>query len=132
MTPTIEMRRAAVVQAVSEHAGAFSWGERDCVTFAARVVELIRGAPVVVPTWRTHNDACDEIDARGGLAAAITSLLGAPFDPRARSPVCGDVVLVHAPGFAMCAVWANGSPIGITSHGIGRLSAARVAFAWSS
>ena len=123
-------RRAAVLRAIAAHDVPFAWGEHDCATFAAAVVAELRGAAPVEPTWRTAEQAEAELHARGGLLAAITALLGPPYNPQLEQPVDGDVVLVRASDFEMAAVWAGKSPIGVASRGLVRLSAHRAAAGW--
>lgn len=123
-------RRAAVMRAIAAHDVPFAWGAHDCATFAAAVVAELRGAPAVEPTWRTAEQAEAELQARGGLQAAITAVLGDPYDPQLEQPADGDVVLVRAPGFEMAAVWAGAGPVGVASRGLVRLSPRRAAAGW--
>lgn len=123
-------RRAAVMRAIAAHNMPFAWGEHDCATFAAAVVAELHGASPVEPTWRTAEQAEAELHARGGLQAAITGVLGDPYDPQVEQPADGDVVLVRAGDFEMAAVWAGPGPVGVARRGLVRLSARRAVAGW--
>lgn len=127
---SVPSRQAAVLRAIAAHDVPFAWGQHDCVTFALRVVEQLRGEQLMRPTWSSADEADAEIAARGGMHAAITAMLGPSYDPRETPPADGDVVLVQVPGFAMAAVWAGRGPVGASSRGIVRLPPSRAIAAW--
>lgn len=127
---SVSARQAAVLRAIAAHDADFAWGEHDCVTFALDVAEQLRGTPLMHRTWRTADEANAEIQARGGMHAAISAVLGDSYDPQTSSPADGDVVLVQAPGFEMAAVWAGRGPVGASSRGIVRIVPSRAVAAW--
>jgi hypothetical protein len=127
---SVGARQAAVLRAIAAHDAEFSWGQHDCVTFALDVAEQLRGAPLMPRSWRSADEANDEIRARGGMHAAISAVLGDSYDPQVTRPADGDVVLVQAPGFEMAAVWAGRGPVGASTRGIVRIVPSRAVAAW--
>jgi hypothetical protein len=74
----------------------FAWGRQDCCTLAADWVRLIRGVDPMAAwrgQYRTAAGAVRAIEAGGGLASMVSSVLGDPI------PVTfaqrGDVVLAE-------------------------------------
>ena len=85
-----EKRLAAFIEA--RRTMPFAWGVNDCVSFGIDAVAAITGVTTRRVTWTTAREALAAVDAAGGLAAALTAILGTPHDNwrRARR---GDVVL---------------------------------------
>ena len=73
----------------------FAWRTNDCVSFGIAAVEAITGVATRPITWSTAREALAAVDEAGGLAAALSSILGPPHDNwrRARR---GDIVLTAA------------------------------------
>lgn len=73
-----------------------AWGTNDCVTFARGGVQAVTGVAIDLPVhWHDRDSAALALEAMGGLAAAVDSVL-----PRLPSPALaqrGDVVLFEAP-----------------------------------
>lgn len=55
----------------------FVWGTHDCVTFAAGAIAALTGADPLagIARWQSLPDALHALDARGGLIAAVSSVL---------------------------------------------------------
>ena len=74
----------------------FAWGANDCVTFAAAWVQLATGREVFVAEHDSALSAAREIERRGGLLQAVSSVLGEPIDGRTAQR--GDVALIDMDG----------------------------------
>lgn len=70
----------------------FAWGPNDCVSFGIAAVEAVTGTLVRSVTWTTSREALAALDEVGGLAAALTGVLGVPHE-NWRLARRGDVVL---------------------------------------
>lgn len=73
----------------------FEWGVMDCCTFAAKAVEAQTGVDPLkkFPHYETEEDAAKIIEARGGVEAIATSVLGQPIPPKTAQR--GDVVMAE-------------------------------------
>lgn len=72
----------------------FVWGEHDCVTFAARAMQIRTGRnPLATITWSSAEEAVRELKKFGGLRAAVTSVLGEPT--HILGAKIGDIALIH-------------------------------------
>ena len=79
----------------AQRGAVFAWATCDCVRFAAGDVLAVTGQHVLPVEWASRADAARQLRARGGLCAAVDSVL-----PRLPAPTLaqrGDVVLVQAP-----------------------------------
>jgi len=77
---------------------AFRWGEHDCVRFATGVVRDLTGCDMVAQTglvWATRAEARRAERAAGGIAAAVTRVLGDPI--AAALAQRGDLLLTCGP-----------------------------------
>lgn len=84
----------------------FTWGEADCVSFAAAAVHAVTGADVLGPVrggWSSAGGAYRLLRRRGGLLAAVCSVVGSPR-PDVKLARRGDVLLIGAqhPWLAVC------------------------------
>lgn len=81
----------------------FRWGEWDCVMAANDCLCAITGASeqygdgLAGLRWDGLKGALRQLEVEGGLAAAVTRVLGDPIDPRLAQR--GDVLLMPAPDF---------------------------------
>lgn len=75
----------------------FAWGEWDCVTCAASAVQEITGvSPLGGLAWSGAIGAARQLEADGGLEAAVTARLGEPI--AAAYAQRGDLVMILHPG----------------------------------
>jgi hypothetical protein len=123
-------RRRVVASVIAAHSAPFEWGVRDCVTLAADVVRGIRGTAPVDVSWASEDEAAREIELRGGFVAAISGVLGDPYDPQAESPEDGDIILLRIAGAELLSVWAATSPIAPVRNGLRRVNARHAVLAW--
>lgn len=74
-----------------------AWGSHDCVTFACGAVEAMTGVAPVLPVkpWRDRAEAEAALDAIGGLAAAVDTVL--PRLPSVHAAHRGDIVMIQPP-----------------------------------
>lgn len=128
MTPA--QRQRALVGVFAQHSREFEWGSFDCVTLAIDVVAALRGARLLEPTWRSREEAESEIARRGGLASAVSAVLGPAYDPSAVAPLDGDVVLIRRRAFEQLAIWAGGACLGRAASGLHRFDTKYSAAAW--
>ena len=72
----------------------FAWGSNDCVLFAAGAIEAQTGQLPAMPPWTDVRSALRQLNAYGGLAAAVAST----GMPELHRPACasrGDVLLIQ-------------------------------------
>lgn len=77
----------------------FAWGKNDCVMYCANAIRAITGEDPLsgfVDAWSTEDEALAVLDARGGLLAAVSGVLGPPMDNVALAQR-GDIALVELP-----------------------------------
>lgn len=82
-----------LVDYLDQHADVkFEWGKNDCVLFAARWVEKVKGVDPLakLPKWTNEQQARRVIAKFGSLEAAVTAALGEPV-PYGRE---GDLALL--------------------------------------
>lgn len=98
-------RLAAAIEA--SRGRAFSWGEHDCLLFAAGVVRELTGVDLAAD-WRGRYDskakAAHYLAELGGLDTVVTRALGAPR-PFVTLAQRGDVVMVQTdegPALGIC------------------------------
>lgn len=87
------------LMAAIEHTPGFAWGEADCCTFAARVVEAMTGHDLLAVfrgRYQNARGALRFINQGGGLQALISERLGPPL-PRVALAYRGDIVLARTP-----------------------------------
>lgn len=123
-------RRRVVASVIAAHSAPFEWGVRDCVTLAADVVRGIRGVEPVEVSWASEDEAAREIALRGGFVAAISGVLGDPYDPQLEQPADGDVVMLRMGGVELLSVWAGAGPIAPVRHGLRRVHPRHAVLAW--
>lgn len=123
-------RQRVVASVIAAHSAPFEWGVRDCVTLAADVVRGIRGVEPVEVSWASEDEAARAIALRGGFVAAITGVLGDPYDPQLEQPADGDVVLLRISDVELLSVWAGAGPIAPVRNGLRRVHARHAVLAW--
>jgi hypothetical protein len=98
----------------------FRWGEWDCVSAASDCAQSITGEnPLEGLRWDGLKGALRQLDIEGGLAAAVTRVLGDPIDPRLAPR--GDVLLMPAedmPGGAVLNVCLGSTACGPGKDGL--------------
>lgn len=111
--PRWEHRLAEVLAAHERRP--FAWWRNDCVRFAARCIEAVRGAcPLNGITWPEDAAGAGAVlAAHGGLTAYWSRVLGEPKPPL--RAFRGDLVLVRQEGRTACAIvtldgWHVASP----------------------
>ena len=87
----------------------FAYGGLDCVLFAANAVQAMTGTDLLGElrgTWHTKGQAMRMLATRGGLRAAVTSVMGPASD---RAHKRGDLVLCELGlGPTLCLAWGIG------------------------
>src|SRR5690348_1866580 len=109
---------------LKRHEGPLVWGVRDCVQFAADVVERYSGRRPQLPKYSSEREAREIIAAGGGLEALVTRAIGPPIHPK--DAQLGDIVLttfrdygemlgvVAPPGFWLLANAGGFVPVKLT------------------
>lgn len=111
----------------------FAWGAHDCVTFAAEAVKAQTGADplrAVTSRWTSERGAARVLRAKGGLEAAVSSVLR-PIAPAmaARGDVAG---WLDEKGRLQLAIVEGETLIGPGAAGLTRLPRRSMAKAWSA
>jgi hypothetical protein len=109
----------------------FAWGTNDCVTFAAGAVLALTGRDPLagIGTWKTERGALLQLRRRGGLIAAVSSvLLPIPLAHAHR----GDICAVPGPDGTFLMVAEGITLVGPELAGLKRLPRTAMVNAWSA
>ena len=109
----------------------FAWGLHDCVTFAAGAVLALTGRDPLadIAAWTTERAALRELDRRGGLAAAVSSVLTEiPLAHAHR----GDIGAVDGVRGPLLVVIEGMTLVGPDRDGLARLPRTKLVRAWSA
>ncbi len=107
------------------------WGESDCVLFAADAVKAQTGVdlrPRLGCAWTSERAALRLLAARGGLAAAVDTIL--TRTPLAHA-VRGDIGLVDVAGVPCLVVIEGELVVGPGPNGLVRLQRSALTVAWT-
>lgn len=88
-----------------KHREPFAWGTNDCATFAAEWILLATDVRLSLPTVTSETEAADELAVRGGLIAAVTEILGDPYN-HPNEAMRGDIGVTwsQVQGHALCVI----------------------------
>ena len=128
MTRDLEAQAAFIA---AREAMPFVWGSTDCVTFAAGAVLALTGTdPLIgIGTWKSERGALLALKRRGGLLAAVSSVL--PDTPIAAT-MRGDIGAVMSPLGPLLMVIEGMTLVGPDIDGIKRLPRSALVQAWSA
>lgn len=111
----------------------FAWGSNDCVTFAAAAVEAMTGREIAAgigATWSSERGAVRVLKRRGGMAAAVSSVLDSTTPGLAQR---GDVAgWLDAKGRLQLAIVEGQTIAGPGPSGLARLPRSAMMRAWSA
>lgn len=109
----------------------FTWGQFDCVMWAADAVLAVTGhdfAAGMRGTYSTEREALRLVQQHGGLQALVTDRLDPWHVALAR---CGDIGLMDADTRPTLVVNGGGHWLAATAQGLQSVDPARVTMAWS-
>lgn len=107
----------------------FAWGVHDCCTFAAGWIGAMRGERIDIGEYDDARGAMVELGRRGGIIAAITDVLGAPY-PRPLMASRGDVGIARTGGRVSAVVVTGTEAFGPGEYGLQEVSLSALMTAW--
>lgn len=109
----------------------FAWGSNDCVTFAAGAVRALTGMDPLrgIGAWKSEVGALRALKRRGGLVAAVSSVLTPVPASMAQR---GDIGAVEGPRGPLLVVIEGLTLAGPGIDGIERIGCDRLTQAWSA
>lgn len=107
----------------------FAWGTNDCVTFAAKWIEVCTGEKVFEPEHDDVHTAAAELAKRGGIAQAIRDVLGDPL-PNPLAAQRGDIGLVEIEGRQSAVVVIGADAVGPGEGGLHKAPITSLVMAW--
>ena len=107
----------------------FAWGQNDCVTFAAGAVHALTGLDPLagIARWKTERGAMMALKRRGGLIAAVSSVLPTIALAHAHR---GDIAAVEGPDGPYLMVIEGVTLVGPSPQGLDRHPRAAMIHAW--
>ena len=109
----------------------FAWGSNDCVTFAAGAVLALTGRDPLagIPAWQSERAALIGLKRRGGLFAAVSSVLPQIAPAHAHR---GDIGAVMGPDGPFLMMIEGATLVGPALHGLFRHRRDALVCSWSA
>jgi hypothetical protein len=99
--------RAERLRAYFDKSGPVVWGESDCCAWPAKWIELVRGEPILLPAYRSRNEALKIIGAAGGLLPLAEQILMPLRLSATDEPELGDVGVIRLSDRDVGAIFAE-------------------------